>query len=210
MSGTKELEIDVEIPEDDLHGGALDVLKVLRPEWKQEDVKFLVSTTLCSRWPHPFSVPQISFHSFPSHSLQQRLINWQRIPIECKFGYKYICISSSVTAPTLIGFTHPRGSTWREWVTRTRITLIFDNFPQSSTFCEIFTSKFHSVYADCRRLCKIVKDSAHFWQIVEDYMSDCQRLPLSHSRSHNSFSSFNPPHPSTQQIIQYSVINPEV
>ena len=49
MSGTKELEIDVEIPEDDLHGGALDVLKVLRPEWKQEDVKFLVSTTLCSR-----------------------------------------------------------------------------------------------------------------------------------------------------------------
>ena len=49
MSGTKELEIDVEIPEDDLHGGALDVLKVLRPEWKQEDVKFLVSTALCSR-----------------------------------------------------------------------------------------------------------------------------------------------------------------
>ena len=52
---------------------------------------------------------------------------------------------------------------WRERVTRTRITgtLIFDNFPQSSTFCEIFTSKFCSVYTDCRRLQEIVKDLAH-------------------------------------------------
>ena len=55
-----------------------------------------------------------------------------------------------------------RGSTWRERVTRmrTRITLIFDNFPQSSTFCENFTSKFRSVYADCQRLQEIVKDSS--------------------------------------------------
>ena len=64
MSGTKELEIDVEIPEDDLHGGALDVLKVLRPEWKQEDVKFLVSTTLAADEPTPFpSTKLISFFS---------------------------------------------------------------------------------------------------------------------------------------------------
>ena len=34
---------------------------------------------------------------------------------------------------------------------------IFDNFPQSLTFCEIFTSKFHSVYMDCRRLRKLSK-----------------------------------------------------
>ena len=58
MSGTKELEIDVEIPEDDLHGGALDVLKVLRPGWKQKDVKFLVSFAVCSRSPHPFQYSQ--------------------------------------------------------------------------------------------------------------------------------------------------------
>ena len=33
----------------------------------------------------------------------------------------------------------------------------------------------------------------HFSQIVEDYMSNCQRLRSSHARSRNSFSSFNPP-----------------
>ena len=43
MSPTKVLEIDVEIPEDNLQGGALQVLKVLRPAWNSEDVKFLVS-----------------------------------------------------------------------------------------------------------------------------------------------------------------------
>ena len=43
MSPTKELEIDVEIPEDNLQAGALQVLKVLRPDWNSEDVKFLVS-----------------------------------------------------------------------------------------------------------------------------------------------------------------------
>ena len=55
-----------------------------------------------------------------------------------------------------------RGGTLRERVTRTRtrITLILYNFPESSTFCEIFTFKFHSVYADCQRLWEIVKDSA--------------------------------------------------
>ena len=57
---------------------------------------------------------------------------------------------------------HERGGTWRERVTRTRtrITLILYNFPESSTFCEIFTFKFRSVYADCQRLWEIVKDSA--------------------------------------------------
>ena len=44
--------------------------------------------------------------------------------------------------------------------TRTRITLILYNFPESSTFCEIFTFKFRSVYVDCQRLWEIVKDSA--------------------------------------------------
>ena len=73
-----------------------------------------------------------------------------------------------------------RGSTWRERVTRTRtrITLIFDNFPQSSTFCDIFTSTFHSVYMDCLRLWKIVKDLARTFRkilkiacpIVKDYV----------------------------------------
>ena len=33
----------------------------------------------------------------------------------------------------------------------------------------------------------------HFWQIVEDCMSDCQRLSLARTRTRNSFSSFNPP-----------------
>ena len=68
----------------------------------------------------------------------------------------------SLNEPSTRSF-QKRGSTWREWVTRTRkrITLIFDNFPQTLTFCEIFTSKFHSVYTDCQRLWEIVKDLAH-------------------------------------------------
>ena len=89
-----------------------------------------------------------------------------------------------------------RGGTWRERVTRTRtrITLILYNFPESSTFCEIFTFKFRSVYADCQRLWEIVKDSAcTFLQIVEDCVSDCQRLSSARTRTRNSFSSFNPP-----------------
>ena len=68
--------------------------------------------------------------------------------------------------------------------------LMFDNFPQSSTFCEIFTSKFCSVYLDCQRLQEIVKDSAHTFRKLSKI-----DLPIvKDSRSRNSFSSFNPPH----------------
>ena len=44
-------------------------------------------------------------------------------------------------------------------IRRMRITLIFDNFPQTLTFCEIFTSKFHSVY---RGLSKIMGNCQRF------------------------------------------------
>ena len=85
-------------------------------------------------------------------------------------------------------------------IRRMRITLIFDNFPQTLTFCEIFTSKFHSVY---RGLSKIMGNcqrfGTHFSQIVEDCVSDCQKLGSSRSRSCNSFSSFNPPHSRNQE-----------
>ena len=77
-----------------------------------------------------------------------------------------------------------RGSTWRERVTRTRtrVTLIFDNFPQSLTFCEILTSKFHSVYMDCQRLWEIVKDLAFTFRkllkIACPIVKDCICLVL--------------------------------
>ncbi len=38
-----ETNIDVEIDQNNIQVGALEVLKVLRPSWKAEDVKFLVS-----------------------------------------------------------------------------------------------------------------------------------------------------------------------
>ena len=66
--------------------------------------------------------------------------------------------------------------------TRTKITLIFDNFSQSLIVCQIITSKFHSVFADCRRLRKIVNDSAHIFhkllKIVCPIVKDCVRLVL--------------------------------
>ena len=70
--------------------------------------------------------------------------------------------SLSPHADHLVQAKLERKYTWRERVIRMRmrITLIFDNFPQYLTFCKIFTSKFHSVYTDCRRLLEIVKDSA--------------------------------------------------
>ena len=45
MSREQELTIDVEIPEDDLQKGALDVLKTLRPTWDPNEIKFLVVVT---------------------------------------------------------------------------------------------------------------------------------------------------------------------
>ena len=87
-----------------------------------------------------------------------------------------LCLSS------LLG----RGGTWRERVTRTRmrITLILYNFPESSTFCEIFTFKFRSVYADCQRLREIVQDSAINFYFSESCQPSCnvkrrrRRLPV--------------------------------
>ena len=46
MSAEKELTIEVEIPEDDLHKGALEVLKTLRPTWDASEIKFLVGCNL--------------------------------------------------------------------------------------------------------------------------------------------------------------------
>ena len=100
-----------------------------------------------------------------------------------------------------------RGSTWRERVmrTRTRITQIFDNWGNCMLFIKSFWQIVKEWPADCQRLKKkhtlfhelskidlpIVKDWRKL-QIVKDWPADCQRLPDSHSRSRNSFSSFNP------------------
>ena len=40
---------------------------------------------------------------------------------------------------------------------------------------------------------KIKRKKPHFPQIVEDCVSDCQRLSSARTRTRNSFSSFNPP-----------------
>ena len=40
---------------------------------------------------------------------------------------------------------------------------------------------------------KIKRKKRHFPQIVEDCVSDCQRLSSARTRTRNSFSSFNPP-----------------
>ena len=40
---------------------------------------------------------------------------------------------------------------------------------------------------------KIKRKKTHFPQIVEDCVSDCQRLSSARTRTRNSFSSFNPP-----------------
>ena len=85
-----------------------------------------------------------------------------------------------------LGISQRRGGTWRERVTRTRtrITLILYNFPESSTFCEIFTFKFRSVYADCQRLREIVQDSAINFYFSESCQPSCnvkrrrRRLPV--------------------------------
>ena len=49
-------------------------------------------------------------------------------------------------------------------------------------FCKIFTSKFHSVYTDCRRLWEIVKDSActfrKLLKIACPIVKDCVSLVL--------------------------------
>ena len=42
---------------------------------------------------------------------------------------------------------------------------------------------------------KIKRKKRHFPQIVEDCVSDCQRLSSARTRTRNSFSSFNPPPP---------------
>ena len=67
--------------------------------------------------------------------------------------------------------------------TRTRISLILYNFPESSTFCDIFTFKFRSVYVDCQRLWEIVQDSVINFYFSESCQPSCnvkrrrRRLP---------------------------------
>ena len=121
---------------------------------------------------------------------------WNRgQPLKCNFPfwnifreflaivYRVILCNLKVRTETKI---KSRGGTWRERVTRTRmrITLILYNFPESSTFCEIFTFKFHSVYADCRRLREIVQDSAINFYFSESCQPSCnvkrrrRRLPV--------------------------------
>ena len=56
---------------------------------------------------------------------------------------------------------------------RMRITLILYNFPESSTFCEIFSSKFRSVYVDCQRLQEIVQDLAKNFYFIESSQPSC-------------------------------------
>ena len=103
------------------------------------------------------------------------------IPRLMKFGFM-IMLGSGYSQDQCKFLLVMRGSTWRERVTRMRITLIFNNFPQSLTFCEIFTSKFHSVYVDCRRLWEIVKDSActfcKLLKIACLIVKDCLHLVL--------------------------------
>ena len=86
----------------------------------------------------------------------------------------------TLTAPhnhfiALIQFLWKRGSTWRERVMRMRmrITLILYNFPESSTFCDFFTTKFRSVYVDCQRLQEIVQDSAKNFYSIESCQPSC-------------------------------------
>ena len=68
--------------------------------------------------------------------------------------------------------------------TRTRISLILYNFPESSTFCDIFTFKFRSVYVDCQRLREIVQDLVINFYFSESCQPSCnvkrrrRRLPV--------------------------------
>ena len=51
---------------------------------------------------------------------------------------------------------------------------------------------------------KIKRKKRHFPQIVEDCVSDCQRLSSARTRTRNSFSSFNPPlTPQHVKVNQY-------
>ena len=105
-----------------------------------------------------------------------------------------------------------RGSKWRERERELHKSLtigrsIFDNWRNCMFFIKSFWQIVKEWPADCQRLQKkhtlfspIVKDWPADCQrlkkksrIVKDWPADCQRLPDSHSRSRNSFSSFNPP-----------------
>ena len=48
---------------------------------------------------------------------------------------------------------------------------------------------------------KIKRKKRHFPQIVEDCMSDCQRLSSARTRTRYSFSSFNPPQQSSDRGV---------
>ena len=53
----------------------------------------------------------------------------------------------------------------------------------------------------------IKRKKRHFPQIVEDCVSDCQRLSSARTRTRNSFSSFNPPHDIPFRVTNLKIKN---
>ena len=75
-----------------------------------------------------------------------------------------------------------------------------ENYPnlwQFSSISDILQDFHFLISFFLHQLSKITQNcprfGTHFSQIVEDFVSDCQRLRSSRSRSRNSFSSFNSP-----------------